>query len=138
VVRGTARYTFDTAIAGLLHIKMLRSPHPHAKIIAIDTTAALKLPGVHAVLTSKDAPDLLFSTARHEKAWMDPDDTRVLDNVVRFIGQKVAAVVAETEAIAEEGCRRLKVDYEISARGVRPRAGDRIRRAHHSRRQDAG
>ena len=45
--------------------------------------------------------------------WMDPDDTRVLDNVVRFIGQKVAAVVAETEAAAEEGCRRLKVDYEI-------------------------
>ena len=44
---------------------------------------------------------------------MDPDDTRVLDDVVRFIGQKVAAVVAETEAAAEEGCRRLKVDYEI-------------------------
>ena len=44
---------------------------------------------------------------------MDPDDTRVLDNVVRFIGQKVAAVVAETEAAAEEGCRRLKVDYDI-------------------------
>src|SRR5258708_39252706 len=44
---------------------------------------------------------------------MDPDDTRVLDDVVRFIGQKVAAVVAETEAAAEEGCRRLKVDYDI-------------------------
>jgi len=44
---------------------------------------------------------------------MDPDDTRVLDNVVRFIGQKVAAVVAETEAAAEEGCRRLTVDYDI-------------------------
>jgi putative selenate reductase molybdopterin-binding subunit len=113
VVRGTVRYTFDTAIEGLLHIKMLRSPHPHAKIIAIDKTAALKLPGVHAVLTFEDAPDRLFSTARHEKTWMDPDDTRVLDNVVRFIGQKVAAVVAETEAIAEEGCRRLKVDYDI-------------------------
>ena len=68
---------------------------------------------MHAVLTYEDAPDRLFSTARHEKDWMDPDDTRVLDNVVRFIGQKVAAVVAETEAAAEEGCRRLKVDYEI-------------------------
>jgi hypothetical protein len=55
----------------------------------------------------------LFSTARHEKDWMDPDDTRVLDNVVRFVGQKIAAVVAETEAAAEEGCRRLKVEYEI-------------------------
>src|SRR6202011_2277262 len=108
-----ARYTFDTDIEGLLHIKMLRSPHPHAKIISIDKGAALAIPGVHTVLTYEDSPDRLFSTARHEKAWMDPDDTKVLDNVVRFIGQKVAAVVAETEAAAEEGCRRLEVEYEI-------------------------
>jgi putative selenate reductase molybdopterin-binding subunit len=113
VVRGAARYTFDVAMEGMLHIKMLRSPHPHAKIISIDKTAALNVPGVHAVLTFEDAPDRLFSTARHEKPWMDPDDTRVLDDVVRFIGQKVAAVVAESEAAAEEGCRRLKVDYDI-------------------------
>jgi putative selenate reductase molybdopterin-binding subunit len=113
VVRGEARYTFDVAMEGMLHIKMLRSPHPHAKILSIDKTPALNVPGVHAVLTFEDAPDRLFSTARHEKAWMDPDDTRVLDDVVRFIGQKVAAVVAETEAAAEEGCRRLRVEYEI-------------------------
>ena len=113
VVRGVARYTFDTAVEGLLHIKMLRSPHPHAKIRFIDKSAALTVPGVHSVLTFEDAPDRLFSTARHEKAWMDPNDTRVLDNVVRFVGQKVAAVVAESEAAAEEGCRRLKVDYDI-------------------------
>ena len=113
VVRGAARYTFDVAMEGTLHLKMLRSPHPHAKIISIDKSAALAVPGVHAVLTHEDAPDRLFSTARHEKTWMDPDDTRVLDSVVRFIGQKVAAVVAETEAAAEEGCRRLKVEYEI-------------------------
>jgi hypothetical protein len=120
VVRGAARYTFDMAIEGLLHIKMLRSPHPHAKIISIDKTAALAVAGVHAVLTFEDAPDRLFSTARHEKAWMDPDDTRVLDDVVRFIGQKVAAVVAESEASAEEGCRRLKVDYEILPEVIDP------------------
>ena len=120
VVRGAARYTFDTDIEGLLHIKMLRSPHPHAKIISIDKAAALNVPGVHAVLTYEDVPDRLFSTARHERAWMDPDDTRVLDNVVRFIGQKVAAVIAETEAAAEEGCRRLKVIYEILAAVVDP------------------
>jgi len=113
VVKGEARYTFDTAIAGLLHIKLLRSPHPHAKIIAIDKAAALAVPGVQAVLTYEDAPERLFSTGRHEKAWMDPDDTSVLDDVVRFVGQKVAAVVAESEAAAEEGCRRLKVDYEM-------------------------
>ncbi|WP_213774293.1 molybdopterin-dependent oxidoreductase [Bradyrhizobium sp. dw_78] len=120
VVRGAARYTFDMAVEGLLHIKMLRSPHPHARIVAIDKTATLQVPGVHMVLTSEDAPDRLFSTARHEKAWMDPDDTRVLDNVVRFIGQKVAAVLADTEAAAEEGCRRLKVEYEILAAVVDP------------------
>src|SRR4030088_415739 len=83
VVRGAARYTFDTSIEGLLHIKMLRSPHPHAKILSIDQTAALAVPGVQMVLTHEDAPDRLFSTARHEKAWMHPDDTRVLDRIVR-------------------------------------------------------
>src|SRR5256886_6501545 len=113
VVRGAAPYTFDTAMEGTLHIKLLRSPHPHAKIISIDKTAALNVPGVQAVLTFEDGPDRLVSTARHERAWMDPDDTRVLDNVVRFVGQRVAAVVAETEASAEEGCRRLTVDYGI-------------------------
>jgi putative selenate reductase molybdopterin-binding subunit len=113
VVSGAARYTFDTAMQGVLHVKMLRSPHPHAKILSIDRSAALAVAGVHAVLTHEDAPAKLFSTARHEVVEMDPDDTRVLDTVVRFIGQKVAAVVAETEAAAEEGCRRLKVDYEI-------------------------
>jgi putative selenate reductase molybdopterin-binding subunit len=113
VVRGAARYTFDVAMEGMLHIKMLRSPHPHARITAIDKTAALAVAGVHAVLTFEDAPDRLFSTARHEKTWMDPDDTRVLDDVVRFVGQKVAAVIAETEAAAEQGCRCLTVDYDI-------------------------
>jgi putative selenate reductase molybdopterin-binding subunit len=120
VVRGAARYTFDTVIDGLLQIKMLRSPHPHARIISIDKTAALAVPGVHTVLTFEDVPDRLFSTARHEKSWMDPDDTRILDNVVRFIGQKVAAVIAETEAAAEEGCRRLVVNYDILPAVVDP------------------
>ena len=120
VVRGAERYTFDTEIEGLLHIKMLRSPHPHARIISIDRSAALAVPGVHAVLTHEDAPRKLFSTARHEKDWMDPEDTRVLDDVVRFIGQKVAAVVADSEGAAEEGCRRLKVTYEILPHVVDP------------------
>src|ERR1700723_1859961 len=120
VVRGAERYTFDTEIEGLLHVKMLRSPHPHARIISIDRSAALAVPGVHAVLTHEDAPSKLFSTARHEKDWMDPDDTRVLDDVVRFIGQKVAAVVATSEGAAEEGCRRLKVTYEILPHVVDP------------------
>ena len=113
VVRGAARYTFDTDIDGLLHIKLARSPHPHARIKSIDKTAALSVPGVVAVLTYEDSPSRLFSTARHEKAWMDPDDTLVLDRVVRFIGQRIAAVLAETEAAAEEAVRKLDIDYEI-------------------------
>ena len=122
MVRGVERYTFDTAIDGLLHIKILRSPHPHARIISIDKTAALAVPGVHVVLTHQDAPKTLFSTARHEKDWMDPEDTRVLDDVVRFVGQKVAAVVAESEGAAEEACRRLKVTYELLPYVVDPAA----------------
>jgi len=120
IVQGTAPYTFDTGIDGLLHIKLKRSPHAHARIVAIDKKPALDVSGVHAVLTFEDAPDRLFSTARHERAWMDPDDTRILDDVVRFIGQKVAAVIADSEAAAEEGCRRLQVDYDVLAAVIDP------------------
>ncbi|MFD8470035.1 molybdopterin-dependent oxidoreductase [Streptomyces cyaneofuscatus] len=112
VVTGTARYTFDLDVPGLLHMKLLRSPHPHARILAIDTAAALRVPGVHLVLTHHDAPERLHSTARHEHPTEDPDDTRLLDDTVRYIGQRVAAVVADSEAAAEEGCRRIEVTYE--------------------------
>ncbi|MGW1864746.1 molybdopterin-dependent oxidoreductase [Streptomyces mauvecolor] len=112
VVTGTARYTFDVEVPGLLHMKLLRSPHPHARIVSIDTAAALRVPGVHAVLTHEDAPDTLYSSARHEHPTEDPDDTRVLDDTVRYVGQRVAAVVADSEQAAEEGCRRVEVVYE--------------------------
>ncbi|MDQ0304390.1 molybdopterin-dependent oxidoreductase [Ancylobacter polymorphus] len=116
IVTGAARYTMDVApegdLAGLLHMKLLRSPHPHARIRAIDTAAALALPGVVAVLTHEDAPSRLFSSARHHHATDDADDTRVLDDVVRHIGQRVAAVVAVSEQAAEAGCATLCVDYE--------------------------
>ncbi|WP_406503956.1 molybdopterin-dependent oxidoreductase [Streptomyces sp. NBC_00212] len=112
VVTGTARYTFDVEVPGLLHMKLLRSPHPHARILSIDTAAALRVPGVHAVLTHEDAPDTLYSSARHEHPTEDPDDTRVLDDTVRYVGQRVAAVVADSEQAAEEGCRRVEVVYQ--------------------------
>ncbi|MFJ5956759.1 molybdopterin-dependent oxidoreductase [Paenarthrobacter sp. NPDC092416] len=116
VVTGTARYTLDVPaeqLQGLLHLKLLRSPHAHARIISIDKTAALAVPGVLAVFTHEDAPTQLFSTAQHELYTDDPDDTRVLDNVVRFIGQRVAAVVAESVGAAEAGARALVVEYEL-------------------------
>ncbi|WP_433712056.1 molybdopterin-dependent oxidoreductase [Nocardia sp. CA-084685] len=120
IVTGTEPFTFDVGTEGgdappttPLHIAVLPSPHPHARIVSIDTSAAENLPGVHAVLTYADAPDIAFSTARHEIRADDPDDTYVLDRTVRFIGQRVAAVVAESLDIARAGCRALKVEYEI-------------------------
>ncbi|MEJ2625845.1 MAG: molybdopterin-dependent oxidoreductase [Pseudolabrys sp.] len=113
IVRGQARFTLDVDVEGLLHMKLARSPHAHARVRSIDTRAALDVPGVVAVFTHADSPKTAFSSARHEDRTIDPDDTLVLDDVVRFVGQRVAAVVAESEAAAEEGCRRLVIDYEI-------------------------
>jgi len=123
VVTGTVRYTLDVDPAdhpGLLHLKLVRSPYAHARVVAIDTADALAVPGVHAVLTHEDAPATRFSTAQHELFTDDPDDTRILDDVVRHVGQRVAAVVADTVAAAEEGVRRVRVEYEVLPAVVDP------------------
>ncbi|MEL7975783.1 molybdopterin cofactor-binding domain-containing protein [Isoptericola sp. F-RaC21] len=116
VVTGQVRYTLDVDpgdYPGLLHLKLARSPHAHARILSIDASDALAVPGVEAVLTHEDAPAARFSTAQHELWTDDPDDTRILDDVVRYVGQRVAAVVAGSVAAAEEGVRRLRVEYEV-------------------------
>lgn len=113
IVAGREPYTLDLpAPEGLLHVAVLGSPHAHARITRIDTSRAEALEGVHLVLTHRDVPDVLYSTARHENRLDDPDDTRILDPVLRFRGQRVAVVVAETVAIAQAACRLVEVEYE--------------------------
>ncbi|MEZ0491609.1 molybdopterin-dependent oxidoreductase [Kineococcus sp. TBRC 1896] len=112
VVSGVEPFTLDDPPPGALHLALLRSPHAHARVIGVDATAARSLPGVRLVLTHEDVPATLFSTGRHENRLDDPDDTLVLDPVLRYHGQRVAAVVADDLATAEEGVRRLVVEYE--------------------------
>ncbi|HNX29174.1 MAG TPA: xanthine dehydrogenase family protein molybdopterin-binding subunit [Syntrophomonadaceae bacterium] len=104
---GKAMYVEDVMLPGMLHAKILRSPYCHARIINIDTSEAEKLPGVKAVLTGKDVPQVYMAAieCRDEPllAW---------DGKVRFIGQEVAAVAATEKKIAEEALSLIKVDYE--------------------------
>lgn len=101
-LRGEAQYTADLKRPGMLYCRVLRSPHAHARIVNIDAQAALALPGVHAVLTHRDVPQV----------WIDPD-LLLLDPVVRFVGDEVAVVAAENEALAEDALRLIQVDYDV-------------------------
>lgn len=112
IVTGTESYTLDVTVPGMLHLAVLPSPHAHARIVAIDTAAAEAIPGVVAVLTHRDSPAVRFSTGRHLQRLDDPDDTVILDDVMRFRGQRVAAVVAESRQIAEQACLAIDVTYE--------------------------
>jgi CO/xanthine dehydrogenase Mo-binding subunit/aerobic-type carbon monoxide dehydrogenase small subunit (CoxS/CutS family) len=113
VVTGRAEFTMDTRMEGMLHLKVLHSPHAHARIVSIDKTAALAVPGVHRVYTWEDVPRRRFTTAIHTDHLVDPDDTYILDDTVRFVGQRVVAVLADSVAAAEEGCRKVAVEYEV-------------------------
>jgi putative selenate reductase molybdopterin-binding subunit len=112
VVTGRAEFTMDTEMEGMLHLKVLHSPHAHARIVSIDKSAALAVPGVQRVYTWEDVPRKRFTTAIHTDHLVDPDDTYVLDNVLRFIGQRVVAVLADSVGAAEEGCRKVVVEYQ--------------------------
>ena len=113
VVTGTVEFTMDTEMSGMLHLKVLHSPHAHARIISIDKSAALAVDGVHRVYTWEDVPRKRYSTAIHTDHLVDPDDTYMLDNIMRFAGQRVVAVVADSVGAAEEGCRKVAVEYEV-------------------------
>lgn len=124
IVTGTEQYTLDVNVPGLTYISVLQSPHAHARIVSIDTSTAEALPGVLAVLTHRDSPATAFSTGRHQDHLDDPDDTFVLDTTVRFRGQRVAAVVAETPQIAEEACRTIVVEYDVLSAVFDPEVAD--------------
>jgi xanthine dehydrogenase molybdenum-binding subunit len=102
-VTGKAKYIRDVRIAGMLHTKILKSPHAHARITKIDTSGAEALPGVVAVLTYKNIPE----------GWTAHALGSILDEKVRYIGDQVAVVAAESEEIAEEALDLIDVEYEV-------------------------
>jgi len=103
-VTGFSRYTDDLKLAGMLFAKIKKSPYPHAKILKIDTSKAEKLPGVKVIITGKDVP-VRVGLYLEDKTFLAIDK-------VRFIGEPVAAVAAESEEIAEEAVSLIEVDYE--------------------------
>jgi CO/xanthine dehydrogenase Mo-binding subunit len=103
-VTGAARYTHDLALPGMLHAAVLTSPHASARILKTDTSAAEALPGVRAVLTG-DALDYRLGLYLQDK--------RILARgVVRYQGEPVVAVAADTLDVAREACRLVEVEYE--------------------------
>lgn len=103
IVTGKAEFIDDVKRPGMIYGKVLRSPYPHADILRIDTKDAEALPGVKAVLTYKNVPDWKTGIPRH---------VRVLDRKVRYVGDAVALVAAETEEQAVEALEWIKVEYE--------------------------
>jgi CO/xanthine dehydrogenase Mo-binding subunit len=104
-VTGTGRYTADLAPAGVTHARFRYADHPHARILRIDTSAAKALPGVVAVITQDDVPDVRFGG-------LVQDRTLFAKDVVRFEAEIVAAVAALTEDIAARAVDLIEVDYE--------------------------
>jgi CO/xanthine dehydrogenase Mo-binding subunit len=100
-VTGRARYAYDIYLPRLLCARVLRSPLPHARVRRVDTARAEALLGVRAVLSVSNTPQV---------SWYE--DSYVFDHTVRFIGDEVAAVAAETEEIAEDALRLIEVEYE--------------------------
>ncbi len=101
-VTGRAQYSYDVRLPGQLYAGVLRSPHPHARIVRIDTSQAEALPGVHAVVSSANTPKIPWFT-----------DSFVFDTTLRYVGDEVAAVAAETDDIATDALRLIEVQYEI-------------------------
>ena len=102
LVQGKPAFTADIDMRGMLYARVLRSPHAHARIKNIDASKARELKGVAAVLTWQDIPRVVYSTAGQSDPIPGPLDAFSLDNKVRFVGDRVAMVAAETPEIAEQ------------------------------------
>ncbi len=110
---GKPMYTDDKEFRNLVHVKMLYSPHALAEIEEIDTTEAEKLPGVLSVLTYKNCSQVLHTSAGQGYPEPSPYDTRLFNRRVKYVGDRVAAVAAETLKIAEQALDRIKVKYTV-------------------------
>lgn len=104
IVSGAARYISDLKLPGMLYGKVLKSPYPHADIVRIDTKRAENLTGVRAVVTYENCPDWKAGSSRY---------VAVLERRVRFVGDAVALVAADSEEIAEEALRLIDVEYHV-------------------------
>ena len=115
-VTGKARYTNDYRMPGMRVAKYLRSPIAHGRVKSIDPSRARELPGVDAVFTYEDVPDILFATAGHpysvDPAHRDVADRRLLNRHVRYHGDEVAVVVARDEVTAARALDLIRVEYE--------------------------
>src|SRR5579863_10256401 len=113
LVTGAPVYAAEFEQPGMLHARILHSPHAHANIRHIDTSKALALPGVWAVLTHHDVPRVTHTTAGQPYVELSPYDMYLLDSRIRYVGDWVAFVAAETLAIADAALRLIDVDYEL-------------------------
>ena len=105
-VTGTLKYAVDMTVQNMAHGKILRCPHPHARVAAIDASKAEELPGVFGVLTHHDVPQNVW-----EGAWFNYRGM-VLDGVGRFVGDDIAAVAATSPDVAEQALELIDVEYE--------------------------
>ena len=113
LVLGKPSYVADFKPEDSLHVKMLWSPHAHARIVSIDISEAEKMPGVKAVLYHGNVPRVAHCTAGQGYPEPSPYDTFMFDTKVRYVGDRVAAVAAETVEQAEAALKTIKVEYEV-------------------------
>ena len=104
-VSGQARYTADYLLPGTIWGKVLRSPYPHARVVRMDTSRAKAQPGVMAVLTAADIPNVLTGRRLRDMPMLGGER-------VRFVGEKVAVVAAEDKDVAEEAAQNIGIEYE--------------------------